>query len=200
LIELLSVMAILALVVGALVPAVNNFGRATSLQTASGKVSSLLALARQNSISRGAMTAVVIVTDPSVEERDRAMAIYEITPKTDGTLPGPSDWKQINRWEVLPEGIIFDQSTFQSDRSAVLPALPIVNFRGQSTPTYRYVVFLPNGSIYDPNANSIRLVEGSWPPGASSPTYTRPTSAGSPAHFFNVSIIGASGRLKIDQP
>lgn len=199
-VELLCVMAIIVLIVGALVPAVHSFGRAASLQTAGEKVSNLLALARQNSIAKNVLTAVVVVTEPSIPERYRAMAIYEVPTQADGALPTATNWKQINRWEFLPQGIIFDQSTFQTDRNAVLPTLPEVIFRGQATPSYSYVVFLPNGSIYEPQANSIRIAEGAWPPGAGAPLYTRPKIGGMPANFINVSIIGASGRLKIDRP
>lgn len=199
-IELLGVMAIVAVVVGLMVPAMSNFGRAGALRTAGEKVSNLLALARQNAIAKNALTAVVVVTEPGISDRYRALAIYEMPPKADGTSSTSKDWRQVNRWELLPDGIIFDQSTFQTDPSAVLPALPEVNFRGAETQSYSYVVFLPNGAIWEPNANSIRLVEGFWPEGASVPNYTRPKNGNSPANFFNVSIIGASGRLKVDQP
>jgi prepilin-type N-terminal cleavage/methylation domain-containing protein len=214
LVELLVVMAIVVALGALIAPAITNFGKANLLRTSGDRVSGLLKAARQNAMARNAMTALVVITDPAVDLRYRGFALLEL--KGSSSVASTSDWKQISKWDILPEGVVVDPS-WPSDQvlafaqsSAQIQLLPAtlalptqLNYGPQKISSYKFLVFLPSGCLLiDNSANlaQIQLAEGFFRQGSDTPVYTRPSSGGGPANYYRISILGATSRLKIERP
>ncbi len=203
LIELLVVMAVISLMLVLAAAAFNNFGKSTALAASGNRVAGILEQARQHALSQGAMTAVAIATDSASPKRNQAFVVLAARPRSDGAALTAADWKQVSKWEVLPEGITVDSgSTFTESGTKLVPSLPsqLPERAGERSNSFRYVIFQPSGAILGGGAAGLRLVEGIWPSGAASPTYTRPGSDGTPGNYYKMSLIAATGRLKVDRP
>ena len=203
LVELLVVMAVVALLLGIAGMAFNNFGRSTSLAAAGNRVAAILEQARQHAMSQGAMTTVAISTDSANSKRNQAFVVLAARPRSDGEALTAADWKQVSKWEILPEGITVDSgSSFTDSGTKLVPSLPsqLPERAGEGSNSFRYVIFQPSGAVLGGGAASLRLVEGDWPSGAGSPTYTRPGSDGAPGNYYKLTLIAATGRLKVDRP
>ncbi len=203
LVELLVVMAVVALMLGIAGMAFNNFGRSTSLAAAGNRVAGILEQARQHATSQGAMTAVAMATDSASPDRNQAFVVLAARPRNDGAALTATDWKQVSKWEILPEGIIVDSgSSFTDSGTKLMPSLPsqLPERAGERSDSFRYVIFQPNGAVLGGGAAGLRLVEGSWASGSGSPTYTRPGSDGTPENYYKLALISATGRVKVDRP
>lgn len=191
----------MVMLLAVVVPSVSNYGRASALKTAGNKVAGMLDLARQEALSKGAMTALVLLTDG--DEKYRALTILKINPKTDGTVPTQNDWEQISRWEKLPEGIIVDagQDPLEDSSVPVMPGFPSakLKFLGTFVTPSKYVVFLPNGSVYRAaEPSKLRLVEGAWNAGRI--TYTRKGDGNDPLNYYDIFVLPATGRIRTVTP
>ncbi len=194
LVELLAVMGILALLMVMLVPAVSNFGKANALTSAGNQIASLAGHARQNAITKGAMTAMVFVTEGPGSRR--AVTIFEVLPREDGSAPGTNDWKQVTKWVNLPVGTAIDTSwtTLPDQTSLVLP--PFL-YSGSSITSYDLVVFNPDGSVFQAGSVAVpqlRVVEG-LVESNSTIHYTRPGGN----NHYDITILPMTGRVKIDR-
>lgn len=193
LIELLAAMAVVAILTGLLVPALANLGKASSLSTAGSKVNGLVSLAGQNSAARNAMTALVAVL-PDSGRTDYAFTLLELAPDSGG-------WKQIHGWEKLPSGIAMDQCSFVDyPVKNPEPAFPKIQYNGKEITSFKYVIFLPNKSLRDNGSAQLRLVEGFFEGNTNSVVYTRRDATGNPDNYFTMTVLGATGRTKIDRP
>jgi len=178
-------------------PAVSNFGRAGSLTNGGNLLYDTLGLARQNAMTRGALTAMVMITEG--EDSHRAFSIFELAPKADGSQLTSADWKQLTRWQKLPEGIVSESNPFEGFSTVVSPALPAIKYQGEdiSSSGFKYVVFQPNGGLYNATLPArIQLVEGYW--SGASLKYTR-NKGNEPANFYELFVLPASGRLKLNR-
>jgi prepilin-type N-terminal cleavage/methylation domain-containing protein len=209
LIELLTVMAIIGLMVGLATPAIRGLTGGGGLSGAGYKTDGIFGGARQNSISRGALTAVVILTSPDMAGEPnptawRTLTVLELVPRSDGTAPTTADWKQISRWEKLPQGVIIDADPNQSSfltppdpATAITPALPSLNYGGKTYTTADYAaqVFLPSGRLRSPPSPcNLTLVEGYYT--GSTPTFT----SASKANQFQLILNDATGEAKLSRP
>ena len=196
LIELLVVVAICGLLMVMLVPAFNNLGKAQLLNAEGNKIVNLINLAGQNSAAKNAMTALIAI--PGDSTRPGGFGLFEY-------LPEGAGWKQIAEWESLKDGITFDYPNTNykfSEYPALKPSpdFPAITYRGASVSSFQYLVFLPSRSLFQPTSAQLRLVEGFYAAGATNPTYTRPGSYNGAANYYAVTVLGTSGRPKIDQP
>ncbi len=105
LIELLAVVAILSALAGLTVGSLSPV-KANALTAGGNQIADLLTLARQNSLSRHAFTAVIIKT--TEEARYSAYCLFELTRNDDGTF---SDWKMPSPWRCFPMEFAFDHET-----------------------------------------------------------------------------------------
>ena len=216
LLEVLTVMAIMAILTALVAPAFTNLGKGNALMASGNKVANLFNSARQNSLSRNVMTALVMITDSNLPGRYQTFALLELTPPSNGAAPTTSNWRQISKWETLANGVIADpkwpsnptQALTDSGQS-LLPAsmnLPSsLTCGGKTVSSYQYVVFLPAGGLFLNNFASfaqIQLVEGFLSQGSTSPVYTQPSSSpgGGPANYYRISALAATGNIKIDRP
>lgn len=196
LVELLTVIALISLLAGLAIPAISSLGKASSLGTAGNQLAALIDQGRQNSMSKNVMTALILMTDQGTESDYRAATLLEYD--AEETAP---QWKPVTKWANLPLGVVFDQSsTFFANSASPLPFVsPVVNYRGTSVNRYAARVFLPSGGLTTPaNPAQIQLVEGVAQNGRV--TLTRPDPSGKAANYYSISIVGATGRIKIDRP
>lgn len=127
-------------------------------------------------------------------------------------------WKRISRWEILPQGIVADSAVdsggntlkafFPSNSPLSQPGLPEVTYNGQrysARERYGYVIFLPDGSLYQDTSGSLsggcvlRLVEGVFEEG-SGVQYTGMQGGNGSANYFEIALNRATGRAKITRP
>lgn len=188
LIELLTVVALIGLLSALIAPAVSSIGKATSLVTAGNKLAAIVDQARQNSMAKNVMTALVM-TDQGAGN----WAVVLMEYNAEGTAP---QWKTITKWENLPAGVLVHaaDSSFITTSAGALPFVaPALNYRGKPVSSYASRIFLPNGGLSTPaDSAQIKLVEGVVQGGGV--TYTRP------ANFYTIAIVGATGRTKIVRP
>lgn len=194
--ELLTVIAMIALLTTLVAPSFSNLGRANLLTTSGNKVVNLINYAGQNSLSKNAMTALIAVA-PDSGKGYQVFTLMEYA-------PGAGEWRQLTGWETLRDGIVVDQCTFSSysttdPATKPEPDLPAIKYQGKTITDYKYVIFLPNRSLLQNTSAQIRFAEGSFAPGADAPTYSRKGADGNPANYYAVTVLGATGRPKIDR-
>ena len=198
LLELLVVMGVLVLLMVMLVPAVSNFGKANALTSAGNQIASLVGHARQNAITKGAMTAMVFVTEGPGNRR--AIAIFESPPREDGSTTGSNEWKQVAKWVNLPMGTAIDTEwTKLPDQTSLV--FPPFLYSGSSINSYALVVFKPDGSVFQAGnvaVPQLRVVEG-LVESNSQIRYTRPGGDGSAINHYDITILPMTGRVKIDR-
>ncbi|XHR29766.1 MAG: Tfp pilus assembly protein FimT/FimU [Chthoniobacteraceae bacterium] len=199
LLELLTVMGIAALLVTTVTPALTKMGKPAELNGSGNTVANLMNFARQNALSKNAMTALVLVTDASVTPQNRLLTVLELPVHSDNsTQASSSDWKQITKWETLDAGVVISDWTYPAQ--SVSPALPQLLYGGKTLSSFKYLLFLPNGSIAGDSSPTVQLVEGYMPKGGSTPLYTGAVKNGTPANYYKLTVLNATGRVKIDRP
>ena len=202
LIELVAVISIIAIIGTAAFAAFAGAGRGSRLTTAGNSVSQLALLARQNSLAKNAMTALVVIGNSGTEGDYRAFGLFEIVPRTDGEPAGPGDWSPLGTWETMPDGVVADDCTFAASTVTMSPEFPSMTYRGAVVTDYRYIVVLPNGSLLQRSgASCVRLVTGYRSPGTQAVTYTAAKGTdGKAANFYQVCLLAATGRVRINRP
>lgn len=205
LIELMVVIAIMTIAIGFAVPAFRSISRGTALTSAGNLLTSLASAARQNSISRNVLTAMVVLTGTDTEADYRTVGLYEYG------IEGY--WLQVGKWETLPTGIVIDAQdrvncSFLED-SPTLPRLMAAG--GESAIRYQNVaapadafaarIFVPSGGLSNPDKPAqLRLVEGFHEaPEKTRYSHRNPAGTG-PANYFDVAIVGTTGATKISRP
>ncbi|MFA7342977.1 MAG: prepilin-type N-terminal cleavage/methylation domain-containing protein [Terrimicrobiaceae bacterium] len=197
LVELLVVMGIMVILTSLLAPMFNTGGK---LAGSGNQIAFLVDQARQHSMSKNVMTALVLNTDDNTGGGHRAFTLLEYNAED-----AAQEWRQVSQWLNLPTGIVVESETnssFIDNSPSSLPfaadsTLP-VKYQGAQVGNYAFRVFLPSGALSKPSsAAEIQLVEGSRQ--GSRTAYTRP-GAGGAANWYRISIIGATGRGKIERP
>jgi prepilin-type N-terminal cleavage/methylation domain-containing protein len=206
LLELLLAISIMLLLMGLAVPALRGLGRSASLNVSGNELVNLLNLARQNSISRNTMTALVVLADGSMEQSHRAVTLLELAPSAE-RIPGQTaTWRQIHQWKVFGAGVLIDPRELQLSDSAVVsgpgsprPPLPTLEYGGQTVNRFKYLIFLPGGNLLSGTPAHLQLAEGYLPRASETPVYTR-AEAGVPANYVAITVLDATGRMKVDRP
>ena len=207
LIELLSVMAVLVIVAGFLVPAVASLGRSTALVTGGNMVTNLANFARQSAVSKNTMTALVLLGGQGTPEDYRSFIVLEY-------IAGGGGWSPLSAWQTLPDGITVDfadaaNCTFYEKSPAAFPLLAGPPVQKNPPVTYKTAqvgasafsarIYLPTGGLQSPEKPAqIRLVEG-FAQGAQL-VRTHPDGTGKSANYYDIAIVGATGTTKISRP
>jgi hypothetical protein len=193
---------------GILAPALAGLGKAESLSASASLVANYANMARENAMAKNAMIALVVLTDPNQKNTDRAMILMELDTKSDGSEPASTDWKQSTKWQSLSPGVIFDPASLNFNKSSdsaaadgvPSPQLPALSYNGNQVSSYSYLIFLPNGSLLRSNASQLKLADGLIS-SSGAVMYTRPVvGGGAPSDYYNITVLSATGRIKIDRP
>jgi prepilin-type N-terminal cleavage/methylation domain-containing protein len=204
LIELLAVVAILSALAGLTVGSLSPV-KANALTAGGNQIADLLTLARQNSLSRHAFTAVIIKT--TGEARYSAYCLLELTRNDDGTF---SAWKMTAPWRLLPDGIRFDPRSLAGPANFLdmtsLPSTPLalpasIQFRGSAlslSADTAYQIFASDGRLTKGAPVRLRLVEAGQDTG-SGLIYTGQQSAGQPLNYYDIVLIGETGQAKVER-
>lgn len=193
LLELLTVITLIVLLTTLVAPSFTNLGRANLLTTSGNKVVNLINYGGQNSLSKNALTALVAIAPDS----GKAYSVFALMEY----VPANGEWKQLSGWETLRDGVVVDQCSFASyPATKPEPDFPAIKYQGKTISDFKYIVFLPNRSLLQNTSAQIRLAEGTFASGAETPTYTRSKGDGTPANYYAVTVLGATGRPKIDRP
>lgn len=195
LVELLTVMALIALLASLSLPALQGV-KSRNLVNGGNMVADLIQQARQNSMSRGVCTALVMITDKKADWNNRLFMLADLA-------PGATKWNQVSPWFELPEGIVVDNDKTNSTFFVSLPALPqALNLpprRGEGITASQcaYQVFTPSGGLSDSAgmANEpqvLRLVQGMLNGGQLQKTAQE--------NYYDVIINRFTGIAKVDRP
>jgi prepilin-type N-terminal cleavage/methylation domain-containing protein len=207
LIELVAVLAIMAVMVGILAPAIAGLQTSHGLTASVNLVANFANMARENAMAKNAMIALVVVTDSSHGSANNSIVLMELNGKSDGSAATSADWKQTTKWQPLSSGVIFDPASLGFNKSTdsaqgdgvPSPALPELRCNAMPVASYSYLIFLPNGSLLRSNPSQLKLVNGIVS-SSGAVTYTHPAAGGgAPGNYYNITFLSATGRIKINR-
>lgn len=214
LIELLVVISLIATLSSLTAFSLKGNSGAVKLSTGGWQLASLIDSARETAILRQKPVAIVLLASGD-EVANRVFTVLGYVPPASSGEAG--QWKQISRWETLPQGVLadtgFDSSgnaliAFTSSGSVTLntyTTLPSLTYQGLSYAAkdqYGYIIFMPDGSLYQdasgalPSPCVLRLVEGVRQ-GVETRHTGQKNEDGNAANYFEIVFIQATGRTKI---
>jgi len=209
LVEILTVLTIVSIVTAFATYGLSGV-KSAQLAGSCNQVANLVDLAKQTAVSKNEMTALIVITDPTVARRNQVLVAYELQATTDGSTPTAANWKQLTSFATLPSGAVVDpsSSTFtfnnSTDSSSTAgvpsPSFPAISYNGQAVGSFKYIVFTAGGSLLSGNSATVRISPGIFPAGSSSVVYTGGTNNGVPLNYYNITILAATGNIKIDRP
>jgi len=204
LVEILTVLAITSILTILAVSSVSAL-RSTALTASGNQMVGVFAMARQNSISQDAYTAIVIKSNGTGAYS--AYCLLQLTRQGDGTLGA---WTAITPWHNLGQGIVFESGqandTFTSSSIALPEALPAsFPFQGQSidlTATSVYQCYQPDGTLMGSQSPALRLrlIEGHVDSSSGAFTYQGATVSGQEVSYYDLVLVGNTGVTKIERP
>jgi prepilin-type N-terminal cleavage/methylation domain-containing protein len=225
LVELLTVVAIIALITGLTIPALKGLGGAAGLSGAGTQFEDLAVSARQNSISKGVLTAVAVLTGPTSAAQPnpayRTFMVLQFAPGTSST-----NWQEVSKWETLNTGCIVDNGKDSSGNpyssflespsipitSSIPPPMPTLTYLNVQYPPvtnpdqyppasgnyYAYQIFTPEGRFYSDNIVPLVPCSLRIAQGfynGSAPTYTSGTT-----NYYKFIFNDATGQIKVIRP
>jgi prepilin-type N-terminal cleavage/methylation domain-containing protein len=202
LIELLTVIAIIAVLLVAAIPMFSN-SAVNASQASREIVKAHLQQARAHAIASGSSTAVAIpVLGSGGELGARAISLFEVE-KT-GAIYTPAkdangDELLLQRWETLPGNFHFlTASQVSSGKPTIIDSADTLqtNYKGIAV-TCHFIVFAPNGQIVLP-ASEINIALAQAAPRGSTLALTR-KNEGSPV-FDLIQVNRLTGRTRSIQP
>jgi len=209
LLELLTVIAIISILTGVSAISLRGISGGSHLLTGGAQIANFLESAREMAILKKAPVAVALLANGE-DVGGRVFTALEY-------LPDANQWARVSKWESLPNGVLAYMTNndacnaFSPTNSPTLsvPLPPLTKgtntYSPQNASGYGYIVFLPNGSLYqDASLSSaqpsvFRLVEGvSTSSGAQ---YTGAKGADDkPVNYFEIVINECTGRVKTVRP
>lgn len=176
LIELLAVIAIIAVLMSVTMPAFLNMGKGSALRSAQTQVRSALSLARQYAIMNNTSVRFIVAGVDggtySSQDLDKCLRAYAVYDLGENSTLNNLDDKYAKEWEYLPQGVVFDVlrtnnpvSMFHSPLTPAAHNMKFPNSASTGTRQFYFIEFSPDGRA---NASrSVILSEGSanWPAG-----------------------------------
>ncbi|CAN5385364.1 hypothetical protein BH09VER1_BH09VER1_07420 [soil metagenome] len=191
-VELLTVVAIIAVLSVLTAPALSSL-KARDVTRGGNLVADLTQQARQNSMMRGVLTALVLLNNNTgkAEWNNRAFVLMELS-------PGSSTWNPVTRWCKLPDGVVVQPATYTGSTSAPTPLnLPSLEGKTVAASECIYQVFSPSGALLTSGvasgSPSIQLYEGTSGSGGQ-------VTVQNTANYYSVVINPYTGLAKIDRP
>jgi prepilin-type N-terminal cleavage/methylation domain-containing protein len=163
LVELLTVVAVLAVLASVTVPGLQSILKGNALRTASERAWGTLSTGRQEAIARQANVAVVLTTwdrtNPAESDKPDAFMLLVASPSGSGWT-----WTPGSKWIKLPAGVEAkpESGSYLSSAtsnpavaaySGIAGVLPKID--GETVTDFTYVVFRPDGSVDSATANPV---------------------------------------------
>jgi hypothetical protein len=163
-IEILSVVGIIAILMSLVVPAMNHIQRAGALRTAGNMLVDSVVLARETAANRNTFSCLVLTPPDTLPQR---LTILEYRPEQ-------SEWHQVTPWTIIPEVIRVEDLTASSvagaARTSVTQLSPIdLNVAGAPVANHSsMILFQPEAGTgfvggHRLSARSLSTLEGSTP-------------------------------------
>lgn len=201
LLEVLLVLAIIAIVIGLTAPLASQLGKSKSLTNAGNRLADLLAAARQNSMTKNCLTVLLV---PAGSDQWNSCILYQLRPRSDGSAPASTDWEPASKWENLPAGVTISETTFVAEtESASLPApLPSIRYGDVPIGQYRFVAFMPRGVLYPKTVPqggnpSLSVVAGTRSGGRV--ILQSAAQNGTAANIYKIIVLSSTGITKIER-
>ncbi|MEZ0298524.1 MAG: Tfp pilus assembly protein FimT/FimU [Candidatus Methylacidiphilales bacterium] len=196
--ELLVVITIITIMTSFGMVSYQSLTKSRNLTLGGNLVVDLVNQARQNSISRNVMTALVMVNNsPNQEWNNRLFVLLELR-------QNDTEWKYASMWHMLPTGVLvepFASENFTSSPSALLAiSTPSLKFGGTTlaSEAYVYQVFLSDGRLLGDKIPKLHLVQGTMSNGAIQ--YTSAQQGSTPLNYYEITLNNCTGIPKIDRP
>jgi type II secretory pathway pseudopilin PulG len=199
-VEVLVVVAVISVLSALTLPALQALS-SKNLAASGNQISDLAAMARQNSISKNAYTAIIIKTQNTGAYS--CYATLQLTRLDNGVYAA---WQTLTPWQFLPKGIVFYREPFSSPANFLSgltsppSPFPEYSFEGQQIDLSSCAVqiYQPDGTLSAGQPLRLRLVEGSVT-SAGNPIYTHLNSAGNPANYYDLVFVRDTGQTKIER-
>jgi prepilin-type N-terminal cleavage/methylation domain-containing protein len=155
LVELLSVLVILAILLSIALPAVTNLSKANAVSSAARQISNTLNLARQFAITHRVRTRVVFPFYLTTTVSTLAPEYLSYAVMTNDANAIPPTWTYVTKWEHLPTGAIFLNNALVGslpnrgaldDNSSLPQDLLPFPYPNSSHTTLAYIEFGPTGA------------------------------------------------------
>jgi Tfp pilus assembly protein FimT len=190
LVELLTVMGILALLAGA-GTAVFTDMRSTGISGSTAQVGGALSMARDQAVAANRRVRFVIVTADSQNPQDWKLRKYGMLQQK-GLDPTANDWELVGPLSQLPNGVYFgkNEKDGSSVGSQMLERKANTTLQGKPV-AYSYIEFLPNGAANDVSGSNIFSIAG------------RASADHEVINSSNVARVGVAqhtGRVRIERP
>jgi prepilin-type N-terminal cleavage/methylation domain-containing protein len=121
LIEMLTVMVIVAILIGLTIPAVTSLMSSGGVSAASREVANTLGLARQVAITQRTYARVVFPYDSTKIRPDMWCRTYAVMTNRDNSASAATTWAYATKWEYLPLGAVFIDNNVLVTGAAPLP-------------------------------------------------------------------------------
>ncbi len=192
LLEVLIVLAIMSVLTALLMSSVSSL-RSVSLSSAGNQMVDVLAMARQNSISKNVYTAIVIKSQGAGAYS--SYSLLELARQDDGSL---GSWTAITPWHDLAQGVVFESGqsndTFVSGAASLPKPLPAAfPYKGQQIDLTSSTIaqyYLPDGTLSTQPALPARLVL----------RLTTTHASATPGDYYDLVFVGNTGGAKIERP
>lgn len=202
LVELLTVVSFIAVLTAVTVPAIQTVFQSRQLTANGNLIADLAGSARQNSMSKRGLTALVMVTDYPLnrELNSRLFALFEFD-----SSPGSPAWRQITAWQILSQGGVVEPSgsqTFIGQNPTLSHPPGSLSYQGQPV-EYCYQVFAPDGSLAASALPGlpppkIRLVEGVIDKDGN--RLFKKGAGPEAANYYDIFLNPFTGMAKIERP
>lgn len=185
LVELLAVMALVALLSGATAMMFSN-GRSAGIKTSAAEISGALTMARDLAVTSNRRTRFIIVTEADSNPGDLRLKSYGIL-QYDTAL---AQYVLASPLKHLPTGVFFDED--QENEAAgrgIFDSQDTAPIRGGNV-DYAYVEFLPAGGTKATSGSNIFSLVGGTAPGQPVPGST---------DYARLGVAQHTGRVKVER-
>jgi prepilin-type N-terminal cleavage/methylation domain-containing protein len=188
-VELLVVLAIGLILATLSFLSIGGVSGSRALVSGGNQVVDLVNEARQNSISKGTLTALIMVSSSGNSQLDNRAFILANLVSSGTTLA----WTPISKWEILPQGVVVSTSlsSFTNPSTAPSNISSLFSLQCQGTSiastAVLYEVFFPDGHLLPNSASTtpvIYLVLGVQPGG----------------NYYEITLNPYTGIPKVDRP
>ncbi|OJV26735.1 MAG: hypothetical protein BGO12_00020 [Verrucomicrobia bacterium 61-8] len=184
----MTVIAIMGIVLASVAPAIVQRQRASNLTQAGNRLADMITSARQTSLSRNMITAVIFVTSTSdATLNGRVLGFLEMG--TDRV------WKQSGGWVYLPEAVEIQDMNGAAPHNALpmpsgAPAPQLARVKGDANPAYSALVFYPDGRMRGDSslARQVRV------------HFQSDAQNASPANYYDVVLNSDTATMRIQRP